>query len=162
MRVLTNIEVHSECRCFKIRRPVWLCWYACAFVPILFIKNKRVTSNKLSFSMVYGLWSLFGCQVNTAIGWVIHWVWNQCTTGCLQTVVLKSVRLLVVVGPGGRPDHDKQHCYHHAPQVKPEAATAVVELLMMGRKTPETCWAVNKCQDNKLKNFCIRLVIYLN
>jgi hypothetical protein len=24
-----------------------------------------------------------------------------------------------------RPDHDQQHCYHHAPTVKPEAATAV-------------------------------------
>jgi hypothetical protein len=28
------------------------------------------------------------------------------------------------------PDHDQQHWYHHAPTVKPEAATAVVELLM--------------------------------
>jgi len=34
--------------------------------------------------------------------------------------------LLVVVGPAGRPDEDQQHCYHHAPTVKPEAATAVV------------------------------------
>jgi hypothetical protein len=31
------------------------------------------------------------------------------------------------------------HCYHHAPTVKPEAATAVVELLMKGVRTPETC-----------------------
>jgi hypothetical protein len=31
-----------------------------------------------------------------------------------------------------------------------------------GRETPETCWAVNKHQDNKLKTCCIRLVIYLN
>jgi len=38
-----------------------------------------------------------------------------------------------------RPDHDQQHCYHHAPTVKPEAAAAVVELLMMGVRTPETC-----------------------
>ena len=38
-----------------------------------------------------------------------------------------------------RPDHDQQHCYHHNPKVKPEAATAVVELLMMGVRTPETC-----------------------
>jgi hypothetical protein len=43
--------------------------------------------------------------------------------------------LLVVVGP----DHDQQHCYQHAPTVKPEAATAVVELLMMGVRMPETC-----------------------
>jgi len=43
--------------------------------------------------------------------------------------------LLVMVGP----DHDQQHWYHHAPMVKPEAATAVVELLMMGVRVPETC-----------------------
>jgi hypothetical protein len=47
-------------------------------------------------------------------------------------------------------------------KVKLEADTAVIELLMMGGKTPETCWAVNKRQDSKLKNCCIRLVIYLN
>jgi hypothetical protein len=45
---------------------------------------------------------------------------------------------------------------------KTEATTAVIELLVMGGKTPETCWAVNKHQDNKLKNCCIWLVIYLN
>jgi len=28
---------------------------------------------------------------------------------------------------------------HHDKKVKPEAATAVIELLMMGGKTPETC-----------------------
>ena len=42
-------------------------------------------------------------------------------------------------GQADQPDHDQQHCYHHAPTVKPEAATAVVELLMMGVRTPETC-----------------------
>jgi len=52
-------------------------------------------------------------------------------------------------------------CHHHT-KVKPEAATAVIELLMMGWKTPETCWSVNKSQDNKLENCCIWLVIYLN
>jgi hypothetical protein len=47
--------------------------------------------------------------------------------------------LLFVVGPAGGADYDQQHCYHHAPTVKLEAATAVVELLMMGVRTPETC-----------------------
>jgi hypothetical protein len=42
-------------------------------------------------------------------------------------------------GWAGWHDHDQQHCYHHAPTVKPEAAPAVVELLMMGVGTPETC-----------------------
>jgi len=55
-----------------------------------------------------------------------------------------------------------QHGYHHDMKVKPEAATAVIELLMMGGKTPERCWAVNKRQDNELENCCIWLVIYLN
>jgi len=54
--------------------------------------------------------------------------------------------LLVVVGPAGRPDHDQQHCYHHVSKVKPEAATAVVELLMMGVSTPET--SANKIQTS--------------
>ena len=40
---------------------------------------------------------------------------------------------------GNRPDHDQQYCYHHVPTIKPEAATAVVELLMMGMRMPETC-----------------------
>jgi hypothetical protein len=33
---------------------------------------------------------------------------------------------------------------------------------MMGGKTSETCWAVNKHQNKNLENYCIRLVIYLN
>jgi len=32
-----------------------------------------------------------------------------------------------------------QHGYHHDTKVKPEAATAVVELLMMSVRMPETC-----------------------
>jgi len=31
-----------------------------------------------------------------------------------------------------------------------------------GRENARTCWAVNRRQDNKLKNCCIWLVIYLN
>ena len=46
---------------------------------------------------------------------------------------------VVVSGRSGRNDHEKQHCYHHLPEVKPEVATAVVELLTMDVRTPETC-----------------------
>jgi hypothetical protein len=63
----------------------------------------------------------------------------------------------------GRPARPrKQHDCHHDTKVKPDAVTAVIELLTMGGKTPKTCLAVNKHQDNKLKNCYIRLVIYLN
>jgi hypothetical protein len=65
-----------------------------------------------------------------------------------------------VVGRGraGRPEHDQRHCYHHVPTVKPEAPTAVVELLMMGMRMPETCWVVFKRQVINLRNCCIWLV----
>jgi hypothetical protein len=42
-----------------------------------------------------------------------------------------------VVGAAGQITNT--HDYHHDMKVKPEAATAVIELLMMGGKTPETC-----------------------
>jgi len=64
-----------------------------------------------------------------------------------------------VRGRAGRPARPRTR---YDTKVKPEAATAVIELLMMGRKTPETCSAGNKRQDNKLENCCIWLVIYLN
>ena len=78
-----------------------------------------------------------------------------------QPLVLPSYRgdsRAVGRGRAGRPDHDQQHCYHHAPTVKPEAVTAVVELLMMDLRTPETCWAVHKRQVIKLRICCVRLV----
>jgi hypothetical protein len=61
-------------------------------------------------------------------------------------------------------------CFGWFPAHHQELMTAVAargcycshELLIMGGKTPETCWAVNKLQDNKLENVCIYLVIYLN
>jgi hypothetical protein len=41
---------------------------------------------------------------------------------------------------------------------KPEAVTAVVELLMMGMRMPERCWAVFERQAINLRNCCIWLV----
>jgi hypothetical protein len=80
-----------------------------------------------------------------------------------QPLVLLSYRgdsrAVFVVGPA-RPR--TQHDCHHDTKVKPEVVNAVFELMMMGGKTLETCWIVNKHHDYKLKNCCIRLVIYLN
>jgi len=44
-----------------------------------------------------------------------------------------------VVGPARPARPRTQHTCHHDTKVKSEAATAVIELLMMGGKTPETC-----------------------
>jgi hypothetical protein len=47
---------------------------------------------------------------------------------------------VLVVGLAGRPARPRtQHDYHHDTKVKPDADTAVIELLMMDAKTPETC-----------------------
>jgi hypothetical protein len=76
---------------------------------------------------------------------------------------LRIVVIVVLCSWAGRPAPPRiLHHYHPDTKVKPGAATAVIELLMMGGKTPETRWVVNWRQDNKLKNCCIRLVIYLN
>jgi hypothetical protein len=85
---------------------------------------------------------------------VTVWRW----VGCIFQ--LRSVTIVAFVCLWAWPR--TQHDYHHDTKVKPEAATAVTEPLMMGGKMPETCWAVNKHQDNKLENCCIWLVIYLN
>jgi len=73
---------------------------------------------------------------------------------------LRIVGTVVMCSCSARPR--TRHECHHDTKVKPEAATAVIELLMMDAKTPETCWTANKRQDNKLENCCIWLVIYLN
>jgi hypothetical protein len=57
-----------------------------------------------------------------------------------QPLVLPSYRgdsRAVFVFGQARPQ--TQHDCHHDTKVKPEAATAVIEILMMGGKTPETC-----------------------
>ena len=90
-----------------------------------------------------------------------HQELNDCSSSLWFS--LRIVVIAVLCSWSGRSARPRtQHDCHHDTKVKPEAATAVFELLMMGGKTPETCWAVNKRQDNKLENCCIRLVIYLN
>jgi len=82
-----------------------------------------------------------------------------------QPLVLPSYcgdsRAEFVVGLAG-PTTNTQHGCHHDTKVNRRLLLPVDELLMVGGRTPETCWAVNKRQDNKLENCCIWLVIYLN
>jgi hypothetical protein len=90
-----------------------------------------------------------------------HQELNDCSSSLRFYLLI--VVIAVLYSWSGRPAWPRiQHGYHHDTKVKPEAATAVIELLMMRGRRPETCWAVNKRQDNKLEDCCIWLVIYLN
>jgi hypothetical protein len=66
---------------------------------------------------------------------------------------IRIVVIVVLCSWSGRPASPTANTTRLSPRYegKPEAATAVIELLMMGGKTSETCWAVNKRQDNKLE-----------
>jgi hypothetical protein len=67
-----------------------------------------------------------------------HQKLNDCSGSLcfyIRIVVTAVLRLW-----SGRPAGPQtQHDYHNDTKVKPEVATAVIELLMMGRKTPKTC-----------------------
>jgi len=53
---------------------------------------------------------------------------------------LRIVVIAVLCSWSGRSARPRtQHDHHHDTKVKPETATAVVEVLTMGRRTPETC-----------------------
>ena len=84
-----------------------------------------------------------------------HQELNNCSSSLWFYRWSVVVAVLLVVVRADPPDHDQQHCYHHTPTVKPDAATTVVELLMMGARTPETCWAVHKHQVINVRNCCI-------
>jgi hypothetical protein len=125
-----------------------------------FNSNKSPTWCNSFFSLLF--WRLFTAQL-------ISGVFPPIIRSSMTTVAASGFTFVswwqscCVRGRAGRPARPRtQHDCHHSTKVKPKAATAVIELLMMGGKTTKTCWAVNKRQDNKLKNCCISLVIYLN
>ena len=85
-------------------------------------------------------WRLFTAQ---HVSGAHHQKLNDCS-GRLW-FYLRIVVTVVLRSWSGQPAQPRiQHDCHHDTKVKPEAATAVIELLMMGGKMPETCWAVNK------------------
>jgi len=126
MSIFITIQIRPRCVfCCVLRR--------CGTIPINHKLDAKV-------SLVYYLTFIYS---STCFGppHAHHQELNNCSSSLwfyLRSMV--AAVLSVVVGPvNNRPEHDQQQSYHHAPKVKPEAATAIVELLMMGVRTPETC-----------------------
>jgi hypothetical protein len=135
MRLLVGLVV------IRIKRYFFCLRFVSPFIIVQFNKPlTRCNNFPVYYPDVYLQLNMFRAFTRLSSG--VQWLqWHP--------LVLPSYRgesrAVFVVGPA-RPR--TQHDFHHDTKVKPEATTAVIELLMMGGKTPETCWAVNKYQDN--------------
>jgi hypothetical protein len=108
-----------------------------------------------AFNCIYSIWYLSHRYCYLPLSWK-SWNRFECAVGSVRHP--QHTQTGSNSGRAGRPDHDQQHCHHQAPKVKPVAATAVVELLLMCVTTSKTCWAVNKRQVIKWHDCCIWLV----
>jgi hypothetical protein len=74
-------------------------------------------------------------QFSSLLSWRLFTA--QHVSGVSPPIIRSSMTAVAVAGRQARPR--TQYGYHNDTKIKPEATTAVIELLMMGGRTPETC-----------------------
>jgi hypothetical protein len=76
---------------------------------------------------------------------ILTFIYSSTVSGVSPPIIRSSMTAVassgfIFVSWSGRPARPRtQHDCHQDTKVKPEAATAVIEFLMMGGETPETC-----------------------
>ena len=117
-----------------------------------------ITSVVWNFSVLYLVYNLYYRHgTGNFLGFVspciiIHS--NKSTNQMHQSLRFIAVSLIVVGPDRPRPITLLTPCSNG----KPEAATAFYKLLMMGKRMPETCWAVFERRAINLRDWCIWLV----
>ena len=105
-----------------------------------FVHHRTIQINHQSDATIFQFIILTFIYSSTCFGRspTHHQELNDCSSNLW--VYLRTVVTAALCSWSGRPARPRtQHSYHHGTKVKPEAATAVIELLMMGGRTPETC-----------------------
>jgi hypothetical protein len=104
------------------------------FLLLFFFLHLFIFLLLLFFFLHYNpLWVLAFSEILFHSALPLYWFLRRlipiiCISSSISTIhlFLGLPLVLVPIPAQHRPDHDQQHCYHHAPTVKPEAATAVV------------------------------------
>jgi hypothetical protein len=97
----------------------------------------KIEINHQSNATIFQFFILTSVYSSTCFGHfpAHHQELNDCSSSLW--FYLHIVVTVVLCSWSARPQ--TQHGSHHDTKVKPEAATAVIELLMMGGKMPKTC-----------------------
>jgi hypothetical protein len=146
--ILTNISVGQQCLTLFLL--MWRIWWAPNSIPIYSYNQQDVTLHSLFISG----------NCSTYFGWYFHPASGAHTTVSTASGVCHTATAICRYrGRVGTSFSALWVAYATHSTLKPVPTHWAPD---DGRENSRNMLSLNKCQDNKLKNCCIRLVIYLN